>query len=310
MAKNIKNTILLIFMLVVSISAQAQTQDDYIAKHKSDTEKKLLSENVTSGFDLVAVDSMMLRMTMKAEAEAKIEELYEELWDTRYVKAYGSVEVPDIFTLDVSGFVMPVEGRVTSNYGMRKRRYHYGTDIKLQRGDTVRAAFDGKVRVRRYERRGYGYYIVLRHNNGLESVYGHFSKFLVEQDQEVKAGDPIGLGGNTGRSSGPHLHLEFRFLGVAFDPADIIDFDQFCMKDDVYVFQKKRSGKYSKNSKAVSGSSVLAQSDSSVKYYTIKSGDNLGAIAKRYRTTVSKLCKLNNIKQTTILKIGRRLRVS
>lgn len=90
---------------------------------------------------------------------------------------------------------------------------HNGLDIKVYIGDTIRAAFSGKVRMVKYERRGYGKYVVIRHENGLETVYGHLSKQIVDENQYVEAGEPIGLGGNTGRSTGSHLHFE-RVLGT------------------------------------------------------------------------------------------------
>lgn len=109
----------------------------------------------------------------------------------------------------------------TSNYGWRRRRMHRGVDLSLHIGDTIRAAFSGKVRLTRYERRGYGYYVIIRHGNGLETIYGHLSKFLVKPDQIVKVGEPIALGGNTGRSTGPHLHFETRYLGMDINPNKI-----------------------------------------------------------------------------------------
>ncbi|MCC8147326.1 MAG: peptidoglycan DD-metalloendopeptidase family protein [Bacteroidales bacterium] len=273
---------------------------------KLESDPNLMADNISSGFELVAVDSMLLNMALKMEGHTVADELYDDMWDTEYVKAYSEVKVPDQFTIDVSEFIMPIEGRVTSDYGPRRRRFHYGTDFKLQTGDIVRAAFDGKVRVKRYERRGYGYYLVLRHPNGLETVYGHLSKFLVDQDQTVKAGEPIALGGNTGRSTGAHLHFEFRFLGQAINPGEIIDFNDFCIKDDMYVFNKAKSGKAS-GSKS---NKYTAKGNSKIKYYKIRKNDTLGAIARRHGTTVSKICKLNNIKPTTTLRIGRSIRLT
>ena len=116
---------------------------------------------------------------------------------------------------------------------------HKGIDLKVQIGDTIYAAFDGKVRLTKYERKGYGYYTILRHENGLETVYGHLSKFLVKPDQYVKAGDPIALGGNTGRSTGPHLHFETRFMGYAINPDAIFDFTNKTTQTDSYTFNKK-----------------------------------------------------------------------
>ena len=140
-------------------------------------------------------------------------DIYGAYWNSDHVNPYGhDIEIPEIKNIDVSGYVAPVKNAVTSPYGYRARfgRMHRGIDLQLSVGDTVRAAFDGKIRLTKYEGKGYGYYVVARHDNGLETVYGHLSKFLVKPDQYVKAGDPIALGGNTGRSTGPHLHFETR----------------------------------------------------------------------------------------------------
>ena len=104
----------------------------------------------------------------------------------------------------------------------------------------MRVAFDGKIRLTKFERRGYGYYVVVRHTNGMETVYGHLSKFLVKPNQIVKAGDPIALGGNTGRSTGPHLHFETRYLGLAINPTELIDFENGVTIKDTYSFNKQQ----------------------------------------------------------------------
>ena len=148
--------------------------------------------------------------------------------------------IPQTANIDVTGYVHPIKGRVTSNYGYRPRfrRMHKGIDLGLSVGDTIVAAFDGKIRIAKFERRGYGYYLVIRHDNGLETVYGHLSRFLVKPDQYVRAGEPIALGGNTGRSTGPHLHFETRFMGLAINPAAIIDFENYVPHKDVFAFNK------------------------------------------------------------------------
>jgi murein DD-endopeptidase MepM/ murein hydrolase activator NlpD len=231
------------------------------------------------------------------------DDLYDGEWNKEFVKAYSNIAIPDSFRIDVTGFIMPVQGRVTSPYGPRRRRFHYGTDVKLQTGDTVLAAFDGKVRVKKYERRGYGYYLVLRHPNGLETVYGHLSKFLVEADETVKAGQPIALGGNTGRSYGSHLHFECRFLGQAIDPSKIVDFENFCTFDESYVFQKDKSGRPTSNKYTATG-------NGQIKYHRIRQGDTLSVIAKKYGVSIDSLCRLNGIKKTTVLRVGRSIRCS
>ena len=167
-------------------------------------------------------------------------------------------------------------------------RLHLGIDVKVLTGDTIRAAFDGKVRISRYERRGYGHYLVIRHPNGLETVYGHLSKKLVSENDIVHAGDPIGLGGNTGRSTGSHLHFETRILGHAVNPAKLFDFQNQKATTDYFVYQK--------NTQEV--------------YYKVKKGDTLIGIAMKNETSVANICKLNGITRNSVIKVGQTLRVN
>lgn len=232
------------------------------------------------------------------------DELYGSNWNTRWVDPFRDeekVEFPDSCLIDCSSFVFPIDTmiRVTSKYGPRRRRMHKGIDLKVYKGDTIRAAFDGKVRIRNYERRGYGYYLVIRHPNGLETIYGHLSKQLVKVNDIVHAGDPIGLGGNTGRSTGSHLHFETRFLGQPINPALIIDFENGVPIQDNYVFR---------NVKINGRKSNIYTSGDQLVYHRIKSGDTLGKIARMYGTTIGELCRLNGIRPTTTLRIGRVLR--
>lgn len=168
-------------------------------------------------------------------------------WENPRVNCYTDVDIPQMAKLDVSEFQMPVNGKMTSGYGYRPRfrRMHRGVDLSLNTGDTVRAAFSGRIRIVSYEGGGYGNYVVIRHDNGVETVYGHFSKHLVKRDQFVKAGEPIGLGGSTGRSTGPHLHFEVRYLGLALNPSTIIDFKEGTVHKDVYTFNKRTYQNYS-----------------------------------------------------------------
>lgn len=183
-------------------------------------------------------------------------DLFNYNWSSQSIAAaYEGLTIPQTQDIDVSGYVSPVGGVVTSNFGYRARfgRMHKGIDLNLNVGDTVVAAFDGRVRITKYERRGYGYYVVVRHDNGLETVYGHLSRFLVKPDEYVRAGQPIALGGNTGRSTGPHLHFETRFMGIAINPASIIDFENGVTHKDVYTFDKKsceKAQKYSSSKKS------------------------------------------------------------
>lgn len=234
------------------------------------------------------------------------EDLYGSNWNTKWVDPFrGEAEkpnFPDSCAINCSSFVYPIDtiARVTSKYGPRRRRMHRGIDLKVQKGDTIRAAFDGKVRIRNYERRGYGYYLVIRHPNGLETIYGHLSKQLVHVNDIVHAGDPIGLGGNTGRSTGSHLHFETRFLGQAINPAEIVDFENGVPVHDTFVFRNvKINGRKS---------NVYTSSGDQLVYHRVKSGDTLGKIARIYGTSVSELCRLNGIKPTTVLRVGQSIR--
>lgn len=247
------------------------------------------------------------------EHEIPADDLYGQIWDNRYVNSYGSLtNIPDTFRVNLEGFVMPTSGRVTSHYGPRGRRHHYGIDLKVNVGDTIYAAFDGKVRVRRFERRGYGYFLAVRHPNGLETVYAHLSKFLVLQDENVKAGQPIALGGNTGRSTGPHLHFEVRFLGKAIDPTRIIDFEnEVCHQDEYLVDARSFSSLRAKGqlaSKKAGATNKYTKGE--VNYHRVRKGDTLEKIARLHGTTIKKLCTLNKITTRTTLRIGQTIRLS
>lgn len=192
-------------------------------------------------------------------------------------------------------YAHPFFGEVTSDFGPRRYRYHYGIDIKLETGDTVFAAFDGVIRIAKYSKT-YGNVVLIRHFNGLETVYAHLSKIDVEIGQEVLTGQSIGLGGNTGRSTGSHLHFEVRYKGEPINPHSIIDFKDGKLKADLLALNKSHFT-YLKEMKAV-------------KYHTVKRGETLSSIAKKYRTSVNTLSKLNKIKPTTKIQAGKKLRVA
>lgn len=217
-----------------------------------------------------------------------------------------------------SKFVMPFDGYITSRYGYRKGRYHNGIDINLETGDTVRSAWAGKVRYAKFNEGGFGNLIIVRHYNGLETFYAHCSKLLVAPNTEVKAGDPIGLGGNTGHSFGSHLHFEVRFYDAPMNPEEIIDVVNKTVKDQNLFVHKglfrpgaKPSDYYESQGDTQAGAvtAVAKPATASRKYYRVKSGDTLSEIASKHHTTISKICQLNGIRQTTTLQIGRQLRV-
>ena len=185
------------------------------------------------------------------------QDLY-KIWNREFLtpSSFPQSTLPDTFSILIKDFEFPTLGKVSSPFGYRKPRQHYGIDLKVQMKDTIRAAFSGRVRLERYEARGYGYYIVIRHPNGLETIYAHLAKFLVKVDQLVKAGQPIALGDNTGRSSGAHLHFETRFMGNPIDPATMVDFNSKSLLSQTYVYRNPAR----KITKTSNSSGLLARS--------------------------------------------------
>lgn len=216
-----------------------------------------------------------------------------------------------------SEFVFPTNGIVTSRYGYRNGRHHSGIDVDLNTGDTVRSVWSGKIRYAKYNDGGFGNLVIVRHYNGLETFYAHLSKLLVVPDQDVKAGDVIGLGGNTGHSYGSHLHFEVRFYDASINPEEIIDFTKREVKDENLFIHKSLFRPGAKPTDSMDGPGEVHQAENATaqiqsaqrKYYKVRSGDTLSEIAARNNTTISKICQLNSIRPTTTLQIGKSLRV-
>lgn len=250
------------------------------------------------------VDSIALRDMLLNEANMfPAEELYDE-WSNDHVRF--KAELPDSFRVDLRGFAMPTTNtKITDIFGYRprRRRVHNGIDIKVYVGDTIRSAFDGKVRIVKNQgrRRGYGKYIVIRHNNGIETLYGHLSKWLVTEEQNVKAGQPIGLGGNTGRSSGSHLHFETLLAGKNLNPALMFDFEKQDVTGDFYTYRK---GVYQeidkKTGKIIESAEPL--------YHKVRKGESLSVIARKCGVSVNTLYRLNKLTSRSVLRIGQRIR--
>lgn len=295
-----------------------------------------------------AVDTLVLRSIIEREQYGSPSaQLYNE-WSNQY--AHRATQLPDSFRIDLRGFAMPTPSRViTSQFGRRWGRMHKGLDIKVYIGDTIRSAFDGKVRVVNYEGNGYGNYVVIRHNNGLETIYGHMSKHLVRENQNVRAGDPIGLGGNTGRSTGSHLHFETRLCGVALNPALMFDFRNQDVTGNYYMF---RASRYEREGIAVNNTTGRKQDSYSVadvrstqspaairrqqaqlaqqqqqaqkkeqkknakeskkdaRYHKVSKGETLYSIARSRGISVEELCKINHIGKSMRIRPGQILRFS
>ena len=287
----------------------------------------LLARQAPIDRKMKAVDSVALNRLIEFESyDSPSADLYDD-WDNLHAHSRVAV-MPDTFRISLKNFCMPTNSRVlTSNFGARWGRQHKGLDIKVYIGDTIRAAFAGKVRVVRYEGRGYGKYVVIRHDNGLETYYAHMSKQLVDEDQEVRAGDPIGLGGNTGRSTGSHLHFETRLCGVALNPALMFDFRNQDVVDDYYVFRKSTYQKESTLATRLRGVGGVSfgstASDEEVelaiaapaasyahetRFHKVKKGETLYSIARHRGTTVDAIMKLNHLKKNSKLKPGQILK--
>lgn len=266
----------------------------------------LLARQAPIDRKLKAVDSVaLIRQLRKEMAAYPAFGIYPE-WSNDYAHSYKNVVLPDSFKIDLSEFCMPTTNtKITSKFGPRRRRMHNGIDVKVYIGDTIRSAFSGKVRVVKNQGRrvGYGKYVIIRHENGLETVYAHLSKQLVKEDQYVEAGEVIGLGGNTGRSTGSHLHFETRFLGQAINPALLFDFEKQDIVADSYLFMKGKN-RYRRNN------SSYASANGDVQYYKVRKGDSLSRISQKTGVSIDRLCKLNGISRRTTLRPNQVLKCS
>lgn len=328
MLKTMKKMALVALMMTAVMPAAAQD---------------LLANQAPIDRKMRAVDSIQLQQMLESEVaqQSPAAQLYSD-WNNVY--AHRQTTLPDSFLIDLRDYSMPTPSTlITSNFGARWGRQHKGLDIKVNVGDTIRAAFTGKVRIVRYEAKGYGKYVVIRHNNGLETIYGHMSKQLVAENQEVRAGEPIGLGGNTGRSTGSHLHFETRLCGVALNPALMFDFHNQDVVGDSYMFRKATYNQESlvaTRLRGVGGTggtdntnyAELAQQQPEAQpvaqprqntrqtaranrqqtqqnsYHKVQRGETLSAIARKHGTTVNNICRLNRINTSTILRPGQILR--
>lgn len=304
-----KTIICAALMTVVGLSSFAQTKKSKSSHSRA--HRELLAKQSTGKDNIKMGDNSFIQLMEEVEPEIDI---YTEGWNSRSVNPFKESQVPDKDVLNVSGYHSPVPGKVTSNYGYRARfgRMHKGVDLALRSNDTVYAAYDGKIRLTNYEPKGYGNYIIVRHGNKLETVYGHLNKILVKPNQVVRAGQPIGLGGSTGRSTGPHLHFETRYMGYAINPNAIINFQNGTVHTDTYTFskatyQQARSFAPGKNKEEKTNRYQAAANK--VETYTVKRGDSLASIARSHGVSTTTLRRLNGMNPTDKISIGQVLKL-
>lgn len=315
--------------LLVALAIPAMSQD--LIARQAPVDKKMR-----------AVDSIAIQRLVQQEIQQKIQEDFEDPaaelypnWEDAGINLYSNVQLPSEYKIDLRNFCMPTTNRiVTSNYGYRKRfrRQHKGIDINAYPGDTIRVAFDGKVRVVDFQPSGYGNVVVVRHPNGLETVYGHLSRHLTKKGASLKAGDPIGLAGSTGTSTGTHLHFETRLLGEYIDPAKLFDFPNQDVTGDFYVFKGRGRGtllsKHDGNgvqgneevryiSSESAAAKAIAEADaketpaaSRVRMHKVKKGETLYSIARKHGVDLKTLCKMNGLKTNSKVRVGQILKYS
>ncbi len=310
-----KKTILILFSLIITghfVKAQDIPVPKVVDTVKSGVYNVVLFSDRT--WQYVNHDSVSA--IVRAEDSAKVyayilkEKLYtpdsaavfSEMWDTVNIFAYGNIDYKralDTFAIpllrDTGKFVMPVPGYKQSGFGWRWGQMHNGVDLDLKTGDTVVAAFDGIVRYAGWNNGGYGYLVIIRHYNGLETYYAHLSALKCTDNQAVRAGELIGLGGRTGRAYGPHLHFETRFKDNPFDPEWLINVETKQLTTDTLFLLPEKFGHVKEICEA--------------QYYAVKGGDTLWAISRRYGVSIKYLCSLNGITETTTLNIGQQVRV-
>ncbi|MDR0370717.1 MAG: peptidoglycan DD-metalloendopeptidase family protein [Prevotellaceae bacterium] len=304
--KRITPTLVLVLISLTAFAEKKENikkdivgKDHIVLSEKDDASDYLILNNDTTSYYFEILNDFDDELPEEHPAH----DIYNNIWADDRLNPYQTPynQIQDSIYIDCSEFTLPVPGEVTSDFGRRRYRFHYGVDLRLKTGDNVLSAFSGKVRIIAYERRGYGHYVVIRHNNGLETVYGHLSKVLVKHDQVISAGDIIGLGGSTGRSTAPHLHFEMRYLGNAINPADVINFQNGGgLYNELYLITQEETFAYQQK---------VQQQLNSRQYYSVRKGDTLGRIASRNGTSVNNLCRLNNISSKSILSLGQRLRV-
>lgn len=292
-----------------------------------DTNDLIAVDTISSGNDalLVVLYSNNTWKYVRNRAVVKDKEIFEKYWENYNLFPYRDVDMsvmPQSVVIDLvdstKSYHCPYQGgsKPHSKFGPRGRRQHQGVDLPIKTGDPIYATFCGRVRYSSYNTGGYGNLIIIRHDNGLETYYGHLSERLVQPNQWVEAGQIIGLGGSTGRSSGPHLHFETRYYGQVFDPERLIDFKTGVLLRETFLLKKSFFSIYSNAGQDFDDELDLDEPDKEEpapdqrpQYHKIRSGETLSLIARKYGTSVNALCRMNNIKSPSHIRSGSTIRV-
>lgn len=209
--------------------------------------------------------------------------------------SFPETQLIPLIGTEYGSYFHPRNDKINSRYGWRDGRMHRGIDVDLEKGDKVYAAFDGMVRIAK-RHNAFGNVVIIRHYNGLETVYGHLSKLKVKAGDRILSGQIIGLGGSTGRSTGPHLHFEVRFKGQSLNPANFIDFANSKLACDTLVIKKSRWG--------------ITAFPANAEFHTVERGDSWYEIAKQYGLTVKALLAMNGSDKKYYLKVGQKIRIN
>ena len=337
--------ILALALVLLPLMAGAQTPrltlkeaDKLVPRQVLKPVKSMIPAEVPSVYDTLETSDPAVKLLLMNDGTWRYERdittladsaVFRKAWKTNEINPYNTKleDLPWRVTLcladSASRFCVPRQVKVFSPFGWRRRRNHTGVDLPLPTGTPVYAAFDGRVRCSMYNR-GYGNVVIVRHASGLETTYAHLSRRNVEPGDYVSAGDVVGFGGSTGRSTGPHLHFETRYEGYAFDPQWLIDFETGTLRHGWFVLKRKYLSNdsryypeseeeddeiYQTEEEERAEAERIAKEMAAAKYHTIQSGDTLLGLAAKYHTTVAAICKLNGITSTTTLRIGKKLRV-
>lgn len=274
-------------------------------------EDNLLLSADSLSLDTMEVDSSDLQnqVFIAVSKEIPAYDLYNQEWNNEHIRI-RKTEIPFLndtlqFLLvnDTSQFVYPLlSNKVCSPYGFRRNNMHTGIDIKASLNDSIVSCFDGVVRMAKVYS-GYGKVVVIRHYNGLETVYAHLNRIVVKNGQKVSAGQFIGLAGRTGRATTEHLHFEVRFLYEHFNPTFMIDFEQKQLLSDTLILTPQKMK--IKSNVTTTTANVPLNAD----YHIVKKGDTLYGISRKYGISLKQILQLNHIEETSILHIGQKIKL-